>query len=125
MERRNSIILSIIAASAFATVLFGFARIDAGDGRTQTLAEEKQQLVESAQLWYVRPVVKGGGGMTFDSLDFSRLGCHHPNGSLHYESKLALYWIEDRQSSSFLLGSRMFSGEIDGLDTIRFDSQPR
>ncbi len=124
IDNRNSVLLALISLIAFTTVLFGFARIDTGEASEQTFAEEKQELVETAQLWYIRPVAKGGGGMSFDNLDFQRLSYSDYPRSLGCEGRRGHYRIANRQSNYFVLSSIALAGSAVKFDTIRFDTLP-
>ena len=123
-EFGNTIVLGILALMAFATVIFGFARINSDESKELTFAEERQKVVESAQLWHVRPVGKGGGGMSFDSLDFARLGFNTPPHSLQFKGSEGIYSINERQLTYFLQSSIDLKTNEEAIDTIRFDTLP-
>jgi len=89
-----------------------------------TFAEEKQQLVETAQLWYIRPAGSGGGNMAFDSLDFYRTGQSGAPGCVDWNGVKGRYAISSRHASYFVLSSQPVSGSGSEIDTIRFDTLP-
>lgn len=124
LDMRNSVALGLIALTAFSTVMFGFAKIETGDAKQISFAEEKQKIVESAQLWHLRPEGKNGGGMSFESFDFSKVGLASEDGMLRFDGNEGVYAIEGRQQSYFLLSSKAKSRGTSTIDTIRFDTLP-
>ena len=124
LDIRNSVVLGLIALGAFSKVMFGFAKIESGEAKQISFAEEKQQLVEIAQLWHIRPEGKNGGGMSFENIDFSKIGIGTESGMLQFEGKKGAYAIEERRPSYFLLSSRELNGGTSTIDTIRFDTLP-
>lgn len=122
MHLRESIVLGIMAAIAFATVLFGSSGLfDSANKAKASLTEERQFVIESAQLWYCRPEVRGGGNAAFDSVDFFRLGFTDQPGNFDWNGKAASYRILSRTTTQFVLETIATTGTSD-VDTIEFDT---
>lgn len=124
MENRNSAVLGFVALCAFATVFFGFARIDSSEVGAVDFSEERQSLVQQSQFWFIRPERAGGGGMSFENLDFHRLGYASEPSNLEYNGTSGRYNISVRKPNYFILNSG--NKEANGLeiDTVYFDTMP-
>jgi hypothetical protein len=120
------ITLGFIALVCLGTVVFGYLKIDRGSeaAKRDAFQEEYYKVVESAQIWYIRPVSAGGGGMSFETLDFGKLTGRLSPESLVWTSDLATYSILHRSFDRFVIeATPAFSGRS-RIDTLHFDSLP-
>ena len=86
--------------------------------------EELHRVVDAAQIWFVRPAKQGGGGDSYDSLDFKRIGLAAEAGALEWKGEFGEYRILDRSRQSFALEMTDLQGRRLTIDTLQFDSYP-
>jgi len=86
--------------------------------------EELHRVADAAQVWFVRPVIRGGGGDSFELVDFQQIGLAKTLGALEWEGSNANYKILDRNREQFILQVNDPTGQTIAIDTLGFDTYP-
>ena len=123
-KRLTSAILLAGGVFALAGAFIGYsgmyARLTAdSDGG---LKEEIYAVVDAAQLWFCRPVLRGGGGRSFAGLSCAALGLPADTAG-GYNGRWGRYWLVNLTPDSFDLAIDINGGRKVELGRISFDTR--
>jgi len=96
----------------------------AGQSERDIQLEELHRVTDAAQIWFVRPTIRGGGGDSFENVDFQRIGLTTEPEALEYQGRTGNYTILERSRERFILQMKDRRGQVIALDTLAFDTYP-
>jgi hypothetical protein len=126
LKLKQRIILLAFGLFALATGIFGYTGLW---GRMTTppeapLRSECCDVIEKAQLWYIRPGQYGGSEGTFAYVDAFVLGYSTIPGKTEWQGKTGTFKIENRTRETFDLVAKDAEGHEIEYRFIQYDTRP-
>ena len=118
-------------------ILIGFAILALGSGILgysgllkkltadpyQELKLDAYRVIDGAQLWYIRPVMYGGGGRSFVGLNFKVLGLTDDESLLEWKTSNGIFTFENVQQHTYRLVVIANDGSRFEARNLGFDSR--
>jgi hypothetical protein len=115
LNLRHRLLLIFFGLLALYSALAGYSGLQARLTASPTAKAEARfaEIVEKAQYYYHRPAHLQGGGMSFEGLDFARLGFDTPSGTLEWRAPEGTFRLENLRPHNFDLTADMPAGRLE------------
>lgn len=122
---RNRLILLAVALFAIATGLFGYTGLwrEITRPADRHLRVECYQIINDAQLFYMRPRHYGGSGGTFAIMDAYLLGYVETPGTTEWTGKNGTFRLENLTLTSFDLIATGKKGKQIAFRNVEYDTR--
>ncbi len=121
----ENIALLFLALLALSTAILGYSGLldRLTRDRYEDLKYEAHRIIDLAQLWYNRPQFYGGGGKSFEGLDFKDLGYAQEDSVTTLIHDLGVFELENITENSFDLAIKANDGAKFSAQDITFNKR--
>lgn len=125
-SKLQSVVLMTALIASVITSTIGYTGLwnSFGEKPHDQLREKAYDIVDKAQLWYLRPSASSGGGNSFMNLDFQKLGYDVSGDSKILRSKLGEIRIERLRTFHFDMLIKTNKGVALAARNLSYDARP-